>query len=77
MTVKNWTITTRYTHAHRVPHAKHVESSKWRSLKCGWDDGVLFSAYPVHRSASKVNRLVAKVQVISCRRYFVFYSFVE
>ena len=36
---------TRYTHAHHVPHTEHVESSKWRSLKCCRDDAVLSSAY--------------------------------
>ena len=39
-----------YTHVHRVPHAEHVESSKWRSSKHGRDNGLLSSAYPVHTS---------------------------
>ena len=34
---------------------------------------VLSSAYPVHESASELNRLGAKVQVVSCRRYLVFH----
>ena len=31
----------RYTHAHQVPHAEHMESLKWRSSKCWRDDAVL------------------------------------
>ena len=34
--------------------------------------------YPAHRSATEVNHLGAKVQVVSCNRYLVvFHPFVE
>ena len=45
--------------------------------KGGRDDAVLSSAYPVHGSASEVNRLGADVQVVSCRRYLVFHPYDE
>ena len=77
VTTLNTQPLTRYTHAHRVPHAEHMESSKQRSSKRCQDDGVLSSAYPVHGSVSKVNRLGAEVQVVSCRRYLVFHPIVE
>ena len=71
-------ILTRYTHAHHVPHAEHVKSSKWRSSKHCRDDAVLSSAYPVHGSVSKANRSGADAQVVSCHRYLVvFHSFIE
>ena len=51
---------------------------KWPSSKPCRDKAVLSSAYPVHGSASEVNRLGADVQVISCHRYLVvFHPFVE
>ena len=58
-------------------HAEHVESLKRRSSKRGRDDSMLPSAYPVHGSVSEVNRLDAKVQVISYCYYLVFHPFVE
>ena len=65
-------------HAHHVPHAEHVESSKWRSSKRCQDDAVLFSAYPIHGSATEVNRLGADAQVVSCHCYLaVFHPFIE
>ena len=66
------------THAHHVPHAEHVENSKWWSSKRCRDAAVLSSAYPVHGSASKVNRSGADAQVVSCHRYLVvFHPFIE
>ena len=35
------------------------------------------SAYPIHGSASKVNRLGADAQVISCHGYLVYHLFVK
>ena len=49
---------TRYRLMYHVTHAKHVESPHIRSdemVKHSRDEAVLFSAYPVHGSASKVN----------------------
>ena len=69
---------TRYTYAHHVLPAEHVESSKWRSSKRCRDEAVLVSAYPVHGSARKVNRLGADAQVVSIHNYLVvFHSFGE
>ena len=73
-------IRTRYTHAHHFPHAKHMESSIRRN-----GDGqstvetmpCCASAYPIHGSASQVNRLGANAQVVSCHGYLVFHPFVE
>ena len=65
-------LCTRYTHVHLVPHAEHVKSSRWRSSKCCRDDPVLSSTYPVHGSASEVNRSGADVQVVSRHHYLVF-----
>jgi len=45
--------TTRYTHAHQVPHVEHIESSKWRSSKRWWDDAVLSSTYPFTSQRAK------------------------
>ena len=65
-------------HVHHVPRAEHVESSKRRSSKRCRDDAVLSSAYPIHGSASEVNRLGADAQVVSCHRYLaVFHPFIE
>jgi len=44
---------TRYTHAHQVPHAEHMESSKWQSSKRWRDDAVLSSAYPFTSQRAK------------------------
>ena len=44
---------TRYTHAHQVPHAEHMESLKWRSSKRVRDDAVLSSAYPFTSQRAK------------------------
>ena len=42
------------------------------------EKAVVSSTYPVHGSASKVNRSGIDVQVISCHHYFVvFHPFVE
>ena len=46
---------TRYMLAYHVLHAEHVESLIGRNgetVKCGQDDAVLPSIYPVHVSAS-------------------------
>ena len=51
--IKNYTPSgknkvTSYTHAHQVPHAEHMESSKyWR------DDAALSSAYPFTSQRAK------------------------
>ena len=67
-----------YTHAHLVPHAEHVENSKWRSSKCCRYDAVLSSVYSVHGSVSEVNHSCVDAQVVSCHRYLVvFHPFVE
>ena len=68
-TMKLWTLLTRYTHAHHVPHAEHVKRCRLDEMaKSGRNDiedfccGVSLlrrravSAYPVH----------GPVQVISC-----------
>ena len=65
-----------------MPHTKQVESlkqrsSKWRSSKRYLDAAMLSSAYPVHRSASKVNHLGADTKVASCHGYVVSHPFVE
>ena len=39
------------------------------TAKRGRDNAVLSSAYPVHGSASEVNRSDADAQVVSCHRY--------
>ena len=44
---------TRYMHAHQVPHAEHMERSKWRSLKRWQDDVVLSSTYPFMSQRAK------------------------
>ena len=73
-------VSSRYTHAHHVPHAEHVESS----IRKNGDGRSMVkttpccaSAYPVHGSASKVNRLGADMQVVPCHGYFVFRPFVD
>ena len=43
---------TRYTHVHHVPHAEHMESSKWRWSKHDQDDTV--PQHNVHRSIMSV-----------------------
>ena len=56
-----WVYITRYTHAHHVPHAEHVERSD-EMVKCSRDyvedfedvSGMLSSACPVHSSVSEV-----------------------
>ena len=46
--------------------------------KLGWDNTMLSSAYPIHGSASEVNRSDADTQVVSCHCYLVvFHLFVE
>ena len=50
---------------------------KWRSSKHGWDDAMLSSAYPFHRSASEINCSCVHAQVVSCHGYLVFHPFVE
>jgi len=66
--IHNVHVLTRYTHAHHVPHAEHVESlitrngdgrSMVKTMPC------CASAYPIHGSASKVNHLGADAQVVS------------
>ena len=49
-----------------------VRSEKTANSKCCRDDAMLSSAYPVHGSASEVNRSGADAQVVSCHRYLVF-----
>ena len=69
-----------YTCALCVAHEAHgkFDRMNWRSSKRCRDDAVLSSAYPVQGSASKVNRLGADAQVVSCHRYLiVFHPFVE
>ena len=76
--IRNVFLLARYTHAHHVPHAEHMESLKWQNRKCGGEDAVLSSAYLVHGSVSEVNRSGADVQAVSCHRYLaVFHSLVE
>ena len=54
-----------------------MERSDESSKRCR-DDTVLSSAYPVHGSASEVNRSGGDAQVVSCHRYLVvFHPFVE
>ena len=68
-----------YTCALCVAHEAHgkFDRMNWRSSKRCRDDAVLSSAYPVQGSASKVNRLGADAQVVSCHRYLiVFHPFV-
>ena len=67
---------TRYTHAHQVPHAEHVESSKWRSSKRERRRRAVLRL-SVHGSASEVNRSVDDAQVVSRHRLSCLSSFVE
>ena len=60
------------------PSTWKVQSDKMVKLKHCRNDAVLSSAYPVHGSASQVNRLGADTQVVSCHHYLVvFHPFVE
>ena len=63
---------TRYMHAHQVPYAENMETSKWRSSKRWWRAVLRLS---VHESASEVHRSGGDPQVISC--LVVFHPFVE
>ena len=66
---------TRYTHAHEVPHAEHME--RWRSLALARQRRAVL-CLSVHGSASKVNGSGCDTQVVSCHRYLVvFHPFVE
>ena len=62
-----------------MPHAEHMESSiVYYGEAHSTVEMTLSSAYPVHGSASEVDRLVADVQVVSCHCYLVvFHLFVE
>ena len=63
-------------HTYQVPHAEHMEKSKWRSSKRWQGDAMLSSAY-LHESANEVNRSGGDEQVISCHCYLVFHLYVE
>ena len=67
---------TRYTHAHQLPHAEHVESSKWRSSKRERRRCAVLRL-SVHGSASEVDRSVDDAQVVSRHRLSCLSSFVE
>ena len=68
---------TRYTHAHQVPHAEHVESSKWRSSKRERRRRAVLRLSVHAGSASEVNRSVDDAQVVSRHRLSCLSSFVE
>ena len=71
---------TRYTHAHQVPHAEHMESSKMAKLEALARQCRAVLRLSVHESASEVNRSGGDAQVVSCHRYgylVVFHPFVE
>ena len=54
------------------------QKDEMAKLKCCQDDAMLSSTYPIHGSASKVNRSGGDAQVVSCHHYFVtFHPFVE
>ena len=48
-----------------------VQSDEMVKLKHCRNDAVLSFAYPIHGSASQVNRLGADMQVVSCHHYLV------
>jgi len=73
-------------HVHHVPHVEsrvHTgQPEKWiveySALESPYCNVMLSSAYPIHGSASKVNRSGANVQVVSCHHYLViFHPIVE
>ena len=68
---------TRYTHAHQVLHAEHMESSKMAKLKALARQRRAVLHLSVHESASEVNRWGGDTQVVSCHRYLVFHPIVE
>ena len=64
---KNWR-SIRYTHAHQVPHAEHMEMAKLEALARRRRAVLRLS---VHESASEVNRSGGDAQVVSCHHYDV------
>ena len=68
------TFNTRYTHAHQVPHAEHME---WQSSEVLARRHRAVLRLSIHESASEVNHSGGDTQVVSCHRYLVFHSFVE
>ena len=70
--------TTRYTHAHQVPHAEHMESLKMAKLKPLARQRCAVLCLSIHESASEVNCSGGDAQVVSCYCYLViFHPFVE
>ena len=71
-------VCTRYTHAHQVPHAEHIESSEMAKLEALVRQRCAVLCLSVHKSVSEVNRSGGDAQVVSCHCYLVvFYPFVE
>ena len=65
---------TKYTHAHQVPHADHMEMAKLEALATRHRAVLRLSVY---ESASKVNHSGGDAQVVSCRHCLVKHPFVE
>ena len=75
-------ILTRYTHIHIMcltlsTCSRVSKQSELLSNRLWYCNAMLSTAYPVHRSASKVNCSGADMQVVSCLCYPVFHPIVQ